>query len=95
MPNYILEREGYADLANAIVIKAACDYREAYRKYKKGDDLAYCRIKEVEKFLKSKWADALCNGKAKEILRRLQKEQEEKQKSPRRKVKITKREIDK
>ena len=88
MPNYILNREGYEDLANAIIIRAACDYRNAYKKYKKGDDRAWGRIKEIENFFNSKWADLLCRDKAKEILRRLQKEQEEKQKKPKRTVKL-------
>ena len=90
----IWEHNGHEDLANAIVIRAALDYRKAYKKYKKGDDLAYCRIKEIEKFFNSEWADLLTKGKAKEILRRLQKEQEEKTKKPKRTVKITKRGID-
>lgn len=87
--NYILDREGYEDLANAIIIRAALDYRLAYKKYRKGNDRAYCRIKEIEKFFNSKWADALSYGKAKEIFRRLQKEQEEKaKKTPKRTAKL-------
>lgn len=90
--NYILDREGYEDLANAIIIRAALDYRLAYKKYRKGDDRAYCRIKEIEKFFNSKWADALTMSKAKEILWRLQKEQEEKTNKQKKTVKISKRE---
>ena len=75
--NCILDRDGYEDLANAIVITAACDYRAAYKRYKKGDKLALSEIKEIEKFFNSKWADLLSNGKAKEIIRRLKSEQNE------------------
>lgn len=86
--NYILDREGHDDLANAVVITAVHDYRTAWKKYKKGNDRAYCEIKEIESFFLSKWGNLLCGGKAKEILKRLQKEQEEQQKKPKRTVKI-------
>ena len=72
----IIDRVGHQDLANAIVIMAARDYRNAQKRFKNGDDRALCRIKEVENFFKSKWGDYLCHGKAKEILERLQKEVE-------------------
>lgn len=64
------------DLANAIVTKAAYDYRAAWKKYKKGDDRQIYKIKKIERFFKSEWGDLLCNGKAKDILQRLQAEQE-------------------
>lgn len=69
--DHFLNRNGYEDLADAIVIKAAIDYRSAYKRYKKGDDLALARIKEVERFFNSKWGDYLCSGNAKDILWRL------------------------
>lgn len=86
---YIQDHEGYEDLANAIIIRAAMDYRNACKKYKKGNIQSLRRIKETEKFFNSKWASALSYGKAKEVFRRLQKEQEEKaKKTPKRTVKI-------
>jgi hypothetical protein len=87
----VLYREGHEDLANAIVIMAANDYREACKKYKNGDDDAYDDIREIERFFNSRWGNLLCHGKAKKILWRLQQEQREK--PPKKTVKITKREI--
>lgn len=86
----LYEHEGYEDLANAVVIVATTDYRRAYKKHKKGIEGASEIVKEIEAFFNSQWGDLLCNGKAKEILKRLQKEQEEKTKKPKRTVKITK-----
>lgn len=76
----ILDRNGIDDLANAIVLKAAFDYRNAHKRLRKGNNAALYRINEIEKFFNSEWGDFLSNGMAKEILRRLQKEQEEKTK---------------
>ena len=66
----------YEDLANAIVTKAAYDYRAACKRYKKGDDREILKIKKIERFFNSEWGDLLCKGNAKEIFRRLQAEQE-------------------
>lgn len=89
---YCFDRNGHEGLADAIVIKAASDYRKAWRKYRKGNEAEIHRIAELEVFFNSEWGDLLSGGKAKEILRRLQKEQEEKKNKPRKTVKITKRE---
>lgn len=88
MANYELYRDCYEDLANAIIVEAARDYRKAYRRYKKGDETALYKIRKIEKFFNSEWADLLCNDKAKNILERLQKEQETKTKRVKRTVKI-------
>lgn len=80
------ERHGYEDLAIAIVVVATEDYRAAYRRYKRGDERAKREIYDIEQFFNSEYGNLLCTGKAKYILRRLQKEQEEK---VRRTVKIT------
>ena len=58
----------YENLANAIIIQAADDYREAYEC---GDIYTLC---EVERFFKSDWIQALTNLDGIEILRRLQNE---------------------
>lgn len=92
MSDYVLVQEGYESLAEAVVKRAALDYRKAWRKYRKGDESAMQEILRIESFFKSDYGDSLANGIAKKILRRLQKEQEEK---PKRTAKITKREIDK
>lgn len=72
---FIYDRSGYEDLANAIVIVAVRDYRSACRRYSRGDDKALEKIKEVERFFNSKWGNVCCCGKAKEILLRLKAEQ--------------------
>lgn len=56
------EVEPYQDLANAIIIRAAKDYR-FYRKYARrhpDDYWAEGEMKKIEKFFKSPWADFLC-----------------------------------
>ena len=75
----ILDRNGIDDLINAIVLQAASDYQNAYKRLRKGDDAALYRIDEIEKFFNSEWGDFLSHGMAKDILRRLQKEQETKE----------------
>lgn len=94
MSTYIFAQEGYEDLANAIVIRAAYDYRKACKRYRKGDESALSRIHEIERFFNSEWADLLCKDKAKDILWRLQREQEKKTKKPKRTVKIRKRDME-
>ena len=85
----VKERNGYEDLANAVVCVAVEDYRAAYKRYKRGDESARRIIEDdIEVFFRSEWVDSLCWGKAKDIYRRLQKEQEEKKK-PKRIAKIT------
>lgn len=65
-------KDPYVNLANAIVIMAARDYRKALYNYK---------IKSwhsLEKFFNSKWYRLLTNVPADEILSRLRDEQREK-----------------
>ena len=88
MSNYIPNQDNYEDLANAIIIQAASDYRSAYRTYKKGSRSASIQIDRLERFFESDWAALLCRDKAKDILKRLQNEQLEKNKKPRKAVKI-------
>lgn len=71
--------DGYLELANAIVIQAAEDYRE-YRKnywfyeegYEKRNMLA--QMKQIEKFFRSSYGDALCRGKGNYIIDTLKAE---------------------
>jgi len=58
-------------LAEAIVIMAAHDYREACTRRTK---YSLRTIIEIERFFNSSWGDTLSDGKAKDILKRLQKE---------------------
>lgn len=75
---YIGIDAGYLDLANAIVIKAAEDYRSikqrtVYRNnYEKR--MADSRIKQIERFFKSEYGDLICRGNAAYILDNLQAE---------------------
>ena len=65
----------YEDLANAIVIQAANDYRAACKNLKKGDHITMYKIKKIEDFFTSEWGDYLSGGIALKILKRLQDEQ--------------------
>ena len=88
MPDYVLVQEGYERLAERVIKRAAWDYRKAWRKYRKGNESAMQEILKIESFFMSDYGDLFAPGIAKEILRRLQKEQEEKPKKPKRTVKI-------
>lgn len=69
---------GYLELANAIVIKAAEDYRSARHrtvfrdKYEERKNEGY--IKSIERFFKSSYGDLICRGNAEYILDGLQAE---------------------
>ena len=91
MAYYTMYNEGYEELANAIIIQAAFDYRNECKNYRNGDLTALAQINCIEKFFNSEWASLLSKDKTKVILWRLQKEQEEKTKRPTRTVKITPR----
>ena len=88
MSNYFKYQDNYEDLANAIVIQAAMDYRKAYRRYLRGNKSEAPRLERLEMFFGSEWAALLCKDNAKVILEYLQKEQQEKMKKPRRVVKL-------
>lgn len=72
------DADPYQDLANAIIVQAAKDYR-FYRKYAKrhpDDTWAAGQMKNVEKFFKSTWADSLCGDlDAAYILEKLKEEE--------------------
>ena len=66
----------WEDLANAIVIRAATDYRNA-RKYKndpKRQNRARARIRETERFFRSRWYAQLTDVDGEFLLGRLQEE---------------------
>lgn len=68
--------EAYLELANAIVIQAANDYRAAAIKLKKNpDDVNAWKMKrECVRFFNSKWCRELTNADPKKILEQLKKE---------------------
>ena len=90
MANYVLYQDCYEALGNAVIIRAAFDYRRAWKAYRKGDETALRQIHKLEKFFVSEWASLISRDTAKNILELLQKEQEEK-KRPKRTVKISER----
>ena len=67
----------YQSLANAIVLQAVKDYREARHKLKKRPKNQDARdtIKECEEFFLSDWFRTLTDADGASILKRLQEEQ--------------------
>ena len=66
----------YENLANAIIIVAADDYRKARKKlFKNPDDWkAQSTVKEVERFFMSKWYEVLTTVEGRYIINRLKAE---------------------
>lgn len=67
---------GYEELANAIIIKTAEDYRKAAEILKSNprDSEARREIRKCEKFFNSKWCCLLSEVDGKMILRKLREE---------------------
>ena len=70
------ELSGWQALAIAIVKRAATDYRKAIKKARRtgGKPVG---VREIERFFKSAYGDALTFGRGEEIWRRLKEEGEE------------------
>ena len=66
----------YEKLANAIVIRAADDYRSARRKLKRNprNQLALAEKDEIERFFLSSWIKVLTKANGGMILRKLKEE---------------------
>ena len=66
----------YEKLANAIVIRAADDYRSARRKLKRNprNQLALAEKDEIERFFLSGWIKVLTKANGGMILRKLKEE---------------------
>ena len=64
------------DLADAIIIKAAKDYRAALRRKRNnpGSVRADYRIREIERFFRSEWFTCLTDVKGEALIERLRKE---------------------
>lgn len=64
------------DLADAIIIKAAKDYRAALRRKRRnpGSVKAEYSIREIERFFRSKWFTCLTDVKGEYLIERLKKE---------------------
>lgn len=67
----------YEELANAIVIQAAEDYRDALRHIQKfpRSKCAKAEVEELETFFLSGWCKELTAVDGKKIMERIQKEQ--------------------
>ena len=67
---------GYEELANAIIIKTAEDYRKAAKILKNNprDSEARREIRKCERFFNSKWCCLLSEVDGKMILRKLREE---------------------
>ena len=64
------------DLANAIIIQAAKDYRAALRRQRRNPDSEAARrvISEVERFFRSEWFNCLTDVKGEYLIERIRKE---------------------
>ena len=65
--------KNYENLANAIVIQAAKDYRKALRKYKRQPEnkAAKSEIREIERFFRSNWYKMLTDLDGEMLIARL------------------------
>ena len=68
--------DGYHVLANAIIIRAVEDYRDAIKTMKKNprDKKAMSTAREIEEFFHSEWYRTLTGVDAKKLLDRLRRE---------------------
>lgn len=66
----------YENLANAIVLQAAKDYRAARRKLKKkpGNTLVQAEIDSIERFFRSGWYKCLTDVDGEMLIRKLREE---------------------
>ena len=67
---------GYCYLAEAIVVQAVKDYREARRRFCKNpaDRQAGLKMRDTEHFFKSQWYEELINIDGKTLLKKLEEE---------------------
>lgn len=63
--------DGYKELANAIILQAAKDYRKALKHDERG------RKREIEKFFRSEWFSILTNISGEMLIQKLRAEVKE------------------
>ena len=70
------ELDPFQELANAVVILAAKDYRHALRILRRNPDSQAAKIKidEIERFFRSDWYQVLTNVDGEMLIRRLREE---------------------
>ena len=66
--------DGYDQLANAIIVQAAKDYRSALKKLQQDpeDFRAAATRAECESFFRSSWFSAICSVDPEELLKRIE-----------------------
>ena len=74
-----MTRRNWEDLANAIILEAVLDYRKARKKARNcpDDKEAQTRIREVERFLRSRWFAQLTDVDGEILLDKLKEEERE------------------
>ncbi len=75
-PMKMTELDPFQELANAVVILAAKDYRHALRIQRRNPDSQAAKIKidEIERFFRSDWYQVLTNVDGEMLIRRLREE---------------------
>ena len=70
------ELDPYQELANAIIVMAAKDYRYALRIQRRNPDskAAQIKIDEIERFFRSEWYQTLTGVDGEMLMRRLREE---------------------
>ena len=70
------ELDPYQELANAIVIMAAKDYRHAFRIQRRNPDsqAAMIKIDEIERFFRSEWYRLLTDVDGEMLIKKLREE---------------------
>lgn len=73
---YILSDRGAEDLANAIILQAVYDYRQALKNVVQNPESKNMRAKKavIDKFFASEWCRILSNVNMVDVARRLEKE---------------------
>jgi len=73
--------ENYQNLANAIILLAAKDYRAALRRIMKDPEnrMAGEEVKKLERFFRSGWYEMLTDVDGEYLMNRIRREEEEKQ----------------
>lgn len=66
-------REAYENLANAVIVSAASDYKAALKRLKRNpaNEMAAYEVKRLERFFRSEWYEMLTDVDATYLLRKI------------------------
>jgi hypothetical protein len=69
-------RRNWEDLANAVILQAVEDYRQARRRVKKHPDQKAARgmLRETKRFIRSRWFAQLTDISGEQLMEKLKKE---------------------